>query len=536
MIGQDIGNYRVTGKLGEGGMGVVYLAEHRSIGRKAAIKVLLPELSRDAAIVQRFFNEARATAMIKHPGMVDIFDFGTLPDGSAFIAMEFLDGQSLAAAIEAEGRMPLSTIVAIGRQAAAALAAAHDKGIVHRDLKPDNMFLLPDAEASGGARVKVLDFGIAKLAAGNADGSGLKTRTGVMMGTPIYMSPEQAKSAGEVDYRSDIYSLGCVLYEMACGRPPFVKESFGELIAAHIFEVPEAPRSLVPEISEGLETLLLRALAKKPEQRQQSMGALRIELDALVGSRGTGETPILTPRSLAVAAPSGSAIMAVAPTPGPEKLSTPGASATRASASMLASTTLGSTASEIATAYAKKPSRSGVIALFAGVVLVGGGAAVMFGMRGPAPTNKALRIESVAVPVVAPVAVPVVAPVAVPTVVPTVAAAAAPAITTVKLTIDSAPPGATILRASDQRPFGVTPSRVEVDRAPGMVNFTLSLPGYHSSEVRLSSDHDGAATAKLTAVSHSSPSRGAGEEENHPAPVKSKSKQRMDDATFDPFK
>ncbi len=183
MVGRDIGNYRVTGVIGEGGMGTVYSAEHKAIGRKAAIKVLLPEMSASRSIVQRFFNEARATTSIRHPGIVDVFDYGQLEDGRAYIAMEQLEGENLAACLRRTGQLALGHIVAIGRQAASALAAAHEKGIVHRDLKPDNIFLVPDADLPGGVRVKILDFGIAKLA--TRGDAGLKTRTGAMMGTPV---------------------------------------------------------------------------------------------------------------------------------------------------------------------------------------------------------------------------------------------------------------------------------------------------------------------------------------------------------------
>jgi serine/threonine-protein kinase len=277
VLGDTVGSYRIVEKLGGGGMGEVYLAEHTLIGRKVAVKLLLPELSHNGEIVTRFFNEARSTALIKHPGLVDIFDFGYHKNGSAYIVMECLEGESLGERLRG-GPLPPEMIVAISRQIASALGAAHAKGIVHRDLKPDNVFLVPDSEISCGERVKVLDFGIAKLAT-ETNSSDFKTRTGTVMGTPAYMSPEQCRGVGEVDYRADIYSLGCIMFEMACGRPPFAAKGFGEIIAAQIYQPPPTPRSLDPQISPRMEAMIMKALAKSPAERHQSMRELIAELD-----------------------------------------------------------------------------------------------------------------------------------------------------------------------------------------------------------------------------------------------------------------
>ncbi len=260
MIGTTLGSYRILDKLGEGGMGVVYSAEHALIGRKAAVKMLRRECSSDQEIVTRFFNEARSTALIRHSGLVDVFDFGYASDGSAYIVMEFLEGQSLASRIERHTGFALEELVEIGRQLAVAVGAAHGKGIVHRDLKPDNVFLVPN-DVDGGIKVKVLDFGIAKLA-GDVSTS-VKTRTGSMMGTPLYMAPEQCRGAGEVDRRADIYSFGCILYEMVTGRAPFRGDGPGDVIVGHMMEPPVPPRQLCPDVNPGLEALILRMLAKK---------------------------------------------------------------------------------------------------------------------------------------------------------------------------------------------------------------------------------------------------------------------------------
>ncbi|MCC6994557.1 MAG: serine/threonine protein kinase [Deltaproteobacteria bacterium] len=300
MLGETIGNYEVLETLGAGGMGTVYLATHKLIGRKAAIKVLLPELSAQRDMVSRFFNEARSTAHIRHVGIIDVFDFGFHDSGCAYIAMEFLEGQSLAALLRGAPRQSPDFVAAIGRQVASAVAAAHAREIVHRDLKPDNIFLIADDEVAFGVRAKVLDFGIAKLAAER--GAATRTRTGSIMGTPAYMSPEQCRGSGSVDARTDVYSLGCVLYEMATGRMPFAHEGMGELLMAHMVEAPRPPRELSPELPAELEAVILRALAKDPAQRQQSMDELGREL----GGRPSSGLPAASPggpRSITGAGP-----------------------------------------------------------------------------------------------------------------------------------------------------------------------------------------------------------------------------------------
>lgn len=245
---------------------MVYVAEHELIGKRAAIKVLLPELSREAAVVRRFFNEARAATQVRHPGIVEVFDFGYADDGSAFIIMELLHGESLATRLRRMGRLPLDMCLRLVQQMAGALGAAHATGIVHRDLKPDNIFIVRDPDVTGGERAKVLDFGIAKLA-GDMSAEELKTRTGAVIGTPRYMAPEQCRGAREVDLRADLYALGCIFYEMLCGQPPFLEKGIGDLFAAHMFWPPPPPTSLEPSIPSGVEAVLLCLLAKEPDQR-----------------------------------------------------------------------------------------------------------------------------------------------------------------------------------------------------------------------------------------------------------------------------
>src|SRR5262249_28815123 len=278
VIGETLGSYKITRLIGKGGFGVVYAAEHSLMGRKAAVKLLRPAYSEDKEIVQRFFNEARAAAMIKHPGIVEVYDVGRHTDGSAYLVMELLEGDSLASKMGGDEPLDTATLLAVGRQIAAALGAAHRKGIIHRDLKPENVFLVPDTESPDGVRVKLLDFGVAKLVSPTTS---LSTVSGSVLGTPVYMSPEQCRGAERVDPRSDLYSLGCILYEMACGRPPFFERGLGALIMAHMHREPRPPRELNSTLPASVEKLILRLLAKSPEERPQTADEVAEELDQL---------------------------------------------------------------------------------------------------------------------------------------------------------------------------------------------------------------------------------------------------------------
>jgi eukaryotic-like serine/threonine-protein kinase len=294
MIGQQFGNYKAISLLGEGGMGAVYLAEHPAIGRRVAVKVLHKNYIRDENLLTRFLNEARAANAIRHPNIIEILDSGTIADGTPFLVMELLEGESLGTRIRRVGALPLQTAVEFCYQTASALGAAHKKGIVHRDLKPDNLFVVPDPHDPERERIKVLDFGIAKLQQGSASDS-VKTRTGTLMGTPIYMSPEQCRGTKTVDHRSDIYSLGIIFFEMLCGQPPFVSEGFGELVNMHLNVAPPAPSSQNANVSPTLDAIVLKMLAKNPDERFADMGELQTALKGSGGSmfvvRGTAQAP-----------------------------------------------------------------------------------------------------------------------------------------------------------------------------------------------------------------------------------------------------
>ena len=255
--GARVGEYRVDGLLGAGGMGQVYAVVHPVIGKRAAAKVLHPELSRDHDAVSRFVQEARAVNQIGHPNIVDIFGFGELDDGRAYFVMERLAGESLRTRME-HGRLPLASIVAILGGIAVALEAAHSAGIIHRDLKPDNVFLV------GAQQVKLLDFGIAKLVGNLANSP--QTSAGRMMGTPAYVSPEQA-GGGAVDRRTDVYAFGVVAFEMLTGRLPFAATSALQMITMHMLEPPPAASTLAPEVPAAIDALVSRMMAKNPAER-----------------------------------------------------------------------------------------------------------------------------------------------------------------------------------------------------------------------------------------------------------------------------
>ena len=280
-----IGQYRIVGTLAGGGMGNVLVGEHRLLGRRAAIKTLLPSLSAQPDLAHRFFTEARATSAIADPGVVQIYDFGYHVDGTAYIVMELLDGETLTGRLAHRGRLEVGEALRIARQCAGSLAAAHAHGIVHRDLKPDNISLVRDSEASGGERPKLLDFGICKLRGVPVRS---QTHAGTIFGTPGYMSPEQCRGSGAIDHRSDIYALGCVLFHMATGRTPFGDKPPGDLMVAHMRDDPPAPSAVVPGLPPELDDLVLCCLEKDPRDRFASMIVLQAAIAPLETRSLTG--------------------------------------------------------------------------------------------------------------------------------------------------------------------------------------------------------------------------------------------------------
>ena len=284
MQDEHIGPYRVIRLIGQGGMGAVYEGVHMAIERRVAIKILHPEFARNRDFTDRFFNEARAVNRVDHPGLVQISDYGKLEDGTAYIVMEYLKGETLGERYRRmSGHMPAAQVLQLMRQVASALAAAHDKSIIHLDLKPDNVMIVPDPETPGGERTKLLDFGIAKLA-----GESPSQSTNAPVGTPMYMSPEQCVGSQDLDGKSDVYSLGVMLYQMLVGRWPFSDEGLTDIMAQHLHQEPIALQQLAPWVPDSLNelgrSLLLKDAHARPTMNQvvAQIGLLLTQSDKIV--------------------------------------------------------------------------------------------------------------------------------------------------------------------------------------------------------------------------------------------------------------
>ena len=312
--GQRLGAYRIVRLLGEGGMGAVYEARQEPLDRRVALKTLHADYAKSQDALARFFNEAKVLSRLEHPSIVQVSDFGTTDDGTAYLVMEYLRGQSLGRRIRTVGeqgeRLPLLTALQLCFQIADVLAVAHAQGIVHRDLKPENLMLVADPIAPGGERVKLLDFGIAKLTNGHEKG-GVKTATHQVMGTPAYMSPEQCSGAGGVDARTDVYALGCVLYEVLTGRPPFIAEGAGQLIGMHLFQEPPPLLSLAPKVPQTVSAFVHRLLTKDKTLRP-SMSEAADQIAKLL-SKIPGGGPMVRSRPQAVTDPDATRPLAVVP-------------------------------------------------------------------------------------------------------------------------------------------------------------------------------------------------------------------------------
>jgi len=277
-----LGRYQVLERIGDGGMGTVYLAEHTTILKKFAVKVLSPELSVRPDHVDRFMREARSASMINHPNVVEITDFGMTPDGQPFFVMEYLQGKDLSQIIGESGSLPWKRVRNIGIQLCHALQAAHDQGVIHRDMKPGNIVLVK--RGNNPEHVKVLDFGIAKVLGQEGEANKGLTQSGMVVGTPEYMSPEQGWGQ-PVDHRGDIYAVGVLMYELLTGKIPFPGQTMMEILNRHMFDVPDVKQ---PNIPEEVGAIILKAMQKDRSLRFQSMN----EMAAAVEAVGTGASPV----------------------------------------------------------------------------------------------------------------------------------------------------------------------------------------------------------------------------------------------------
>ena len=531
LVGQIVANYRVLRRLGQGGMGAVYLAQHTILGRHAAVKVLLPEFSNNRELVGRFLNEARATAQLRHRGFVEIFDSGTLGNGSAYLVMEYLRGANFAAAIEWRKTVAWKEAHAVLREVAASVAHSHKHGIVHRDLKPDNVFLAVADEAEPGTdrlrtTVKVLDFGIAKLtaASGSAGGSA-RTRTGSLLGTPLYMSPEQCRGAGHIDHRTDIYSLGCIAYHALTGQPPFPLEGFGEIISAHLNTPPLPLRVQSASVTEPVEAFVLSLLAKDPAARPQTMDAVVVMLDQLGDARGEGDLfSLIPPHALTGEAPPPT----LASSPGPRVATTPMSnsffrgSPTPTPAGQSGGTrrlpvattgggpapfsTFGGAASEL---VPRSPAgRSGArraIGVAVAVIALAGVAVAWLVTSGRGDQTARVRHpDGIAPAETQQAAQPAHEDVAPPaaSAVPDVKPAPDPPRPTVTVRIQSVPAGAEVIDAKSRRVLGLTPFEAALPRAAGEAGLILRKRGFQAKRITIDMARNTETTATLDRHSH----------------------------------
>ncbi|HEY0705753.1 MAG TPA: serine/threonine-protein kinase, partial [Polyangia bacterium] len=297
--------YEIIRRIGEGGMGAVYEGRHVVLRRQVAVKVLLEKFVEKTELVARLLQEARLASAIGHENIVDVTDFGTTADGRAFVVMEFLEGEALSALVIREAPLAIERCLRIARQIVSALGAAHGKGIVHRDVKPENVFLLRRGEQDF---VKVVDFGVSKAVRSREDGAELLrlTRTGMVLGTPLYMSPEQARGNEDVDVRADVWAVGVLLYECLTGEVPFRANNYLGVISQVLTQEIQPPSRLRPElgIPPAVEAVVMRAMAKDRNERYQDMATLERDLDRLLaGDPNVGLLEEPTPRPEAPAPP-----------------------------------------------------------------------------------------------------------------------------------------------------------------------------------------------------------------------------------------
>jgi serine/threonine-protein kinase len=413
------GRYLVTRKVGQGGMGAVYEATHTLIGKRVAVKVLLEKYAQREAIVKRLKQEAQLASSIGNEHIIDITDFGNTDDGRTFVVMEYLEGESLAECLARESKLPEQRILRIAAQAASALAAAHAKGVVHRDIKPENIFLLKRKEQDF---VKVVDFGISKsLRASGEEEEVRLTQTGMVLGTPLYMSPEQARGDEDLDHRVDIYALGVIMYEAATGRVPFSGNNYLSVISQVLNEEPQPVRAVRPELSEEFEAIVSRAMAKDRNERYATANEMLHDLNALLDdpTHSTERAKITGPRRLL-----------------------------------------------------PRPRIPRVAWAIGGIgVAIGGAAIVVMLLMGGKDKQAQVQQPPAGIARDAGVATVAVADAAVP----------APAVETIKLRIVTDPPGAEVYRESEL--IGNAPTEIPFVKNNKEVTITAQLPGYDDAKI-----------------------------------------------------
>jgi serine/threonine-protein kinase len=320
LVGTQVGSFRLVRLLGRGGMGTVYLAEHPAIGSKVAVKFLHESLAQNPQVVARFYDEARAVNLIGHENIVAIYDLNLLPPSRYYFVMEYLEGETLSAAVRAH-HLELPAALEVLLQLCDALQCAHERGVVHRDLKPDNVFLV----TRGGRPhfVKLVDFGIAKLRDASAT-SGGRTSAGLIVGTPEYMAPEQCDD-GAIDARTDVYALGVMAFELLAGRLPFQGKTVTQLLLAHLQQKPPPLSQFVKGVDPELEGAIMKALAKAPGERHADMARFADALRPVRARLGAGRAPEVTtaPSPAVVPAPPPSPGAAIAPPPPPPSVPPP---------------------------------------------------------------------------------------------------------------------------------------------------------------------------------------------------------------------
>jgi serine/threonine-protein kinase len=527
LIGKVLADrYRILRKLGEGGMGEVFEAQHIYIDKRYAIKTLRPEVTTSPEAVARFHQEARSASVIGHENIVEIDDFGRLADGSVYLAMEFLEGLSLADRMKQPPPLPVEECLEYMIQVGRGLAAAHEKGIIHRDLKPENIFL---ARKHGRVVPKVLDFGIAKV---TRDSSMERlTQTGAIFGTPFYMSPEQALGR-PLDPRTDVYSVGVILYELFAGRVPFQGESFMGILSQHITTPPLPPSQAAPSryILPEVERIILRAMAKEPGERYATMHALVDDLEQLVEPvpappvgtalrRSVESGPSLlrpTVEGQPATASLGSFTGGGAPpmeirrtiaSPYDPQVGPYSSTAGRRRAEVLLEPD-GSEPEPIRTERDPEPgvavedaaipldelrprrSRAPLVALGAVALLAAGGAAALVLVRGRAPERAPDE----------PRPAPTVVPVAPSPPTKTAPAPAAEPVDTVEVVLDSQPPGARVF--ANGRVIAETPDAIRVPRG-GTLEVLLRKEGFNPKQIVLDPAHEPRMVVRLEREHHS---------------------------------